>query len=199
MSFWCQVREISYKIDFVWWWCKIKKIPKSARKREKGQIKYSSCDIEALNGDRALKQWERKEEAWRAACEDWNYTANFGGSVVTWKSNLIARQIASCASAKCRAEQTSLISTEGSSAWGQILHRGHKNAERLGTAMGKKAACHAMQVASTLWLSNKLSHDALGMCLTKAGDTPDWELPLSSARKFYICLLSRQLAGEKKH
>lgn len=85
----------------------------------------------------------------RAACEDWNYTANFGSSVVTWKSNLIARQTDSCVSAKCRAEQTSLISTEGSRGRGQILHRGHKNTEHRGTVMGRKAASHAIQVAST--------------------------------------------------
>lgn len=86
----------------------------------------------------------------RAAYEDWNYTSNFGSSVVTWKSNLIARQTDSCVSAKCRAEQTSLISTEGSSGQGQILHRGHKNTEHLGTVMGRKAAAHAILVASAL-------------------------------------------------
>lgn len=138
----------------------------SARQREMGQVEYSCCNTELLKGERAVKQWERRENGLKSCIWDWNYAANFGSSAVTWKSNLIARQTEDWASAKCRAERASLISMEGSSGCRQILHWGHKNREHPGTGMGWGPASRATCAAPTF---PHQQAPAVGLCPTWDG------------------------------
>lgn len=94
-----------------------------------------------------------------------------------WRSNSIARQTDSCVSSKCRTEQTSLISMEGSSGWGQILHRGpqKRGAPWHNDGEDSSIPCHSASI-------NPLTHQQPPLCCrvqwgciqsTGAGGTQD--------------------------